>query len=97
MITIVKQPTKLYQEQIKKKHFRCRYCGTEWLADAADYLTVNAEVWINNIEQKNYVTNCPICGNKLYFSYNEKSKTWDDYTEPEKEDLVEVFKKILEN
>lgn len=97
MITIIKQPTKLYQEQVKKKHMHCRYCGTEWLADAADYLTVNAEVWINNVEQKNYVTNCPICGNKLYFAYNEKGKTWDDYTEPEKEDLVEVFKKILES
>ena len=40
MITVIKSPTKQYQEKIPRKHFVCKHCGTEWLADPNDYKTV---------------------------------------------------------
>ena len=75
MIKIIKQPTKMYQEKAVQKHFRCRYCGTEWIADLADYETRKAEVWINNVEQYNYLTICPICGQYHRFEYSDKGRT----------------------
>ena len=78
MIKIIKQPTKMYQEKAVQKHFRCRYCGTEWIADPAEYETRKAEVWIDNVEQYNYLTICPICGQYYCFEYYAKGKTWED-------------------
>ena len=78
MVTIVKQPTKIYQEKTAQKYFRCRYCGTEWIADPADYATRSAEVLINNVEQYNYSTICPICGHFHRFEYSDEGKTWDN-------------------
>ena len=78
MITIVKQPTKLYQERTVQKHFRCRYCGTEWIADPADYVTAKAEVQVNNVEQYNYFANCPICGRHHCFEYFDEGRAWDN-------------------
>lgn len=78
MIKIIKQPTKMYQEKAVQKHFRCRYCGTEWIADPADYETRKAEVWVNNVEQYNYLAICPICGLYHRFEYSDKGRTWDD-------------------
>ena len=78
MITVIKSPTKQYQEKMFRKHFRCKHCGTEWLADYNDYQIVPAEVWINDVEQEDYRVNCPICGWKLYFPYYDKDKTWEN-------------------
>lgn len=68
----------MYQEKVAQKHFRCRYCGTEWIADPADYETRKAEVWINDVEQYNYLAICPICGLHYRFEYSDKGRTWDD-------------------
>ena len=78
MITIIKQPTKQYQEKMFRKHFRCRHCGTEWLADPSDYQIAPSQIWINHIEQENYKVNCPICGWQLYLYYYEVGKTWEN-------------------
>ena len=78
MIKIIKQPTKIYQDQIVQKHFRCRYCGTEWIADPAEYETRRAGVWRNDIEQYNYLTICPICGQYHCFKYCDEGKSWED-------------------
>ena len=78
MIKIIKQPTKMYQEKAVQKHFRCRYCGTEWIADPADYETRKAEVWINNVEQYNYLTIIIIFGQCHRFEYSYKGRTWYD-------------------
>lgn len=37
MIQIIKPPTKTYRDTKMRKHFRCKHCGTEWIADPADY------------------------------------------------------------
>ncbi len=78
MIKIIKQPTKIYQEKAIQKHFRCQYCGTEWIADPADYSPRSAEVWVNNVEQYNYLATCPICGHYHRFKYFDEGKTWDN-------------------
>lgn len=78
MITIIKQPTKQYQEKMFRKHFRCRHCGTEWLADSSDYQIIPSQVQIDNIEQEDYKVNCPICGWQLYLHYYEVGKTWEN-------------------
>lgn len=89
MIQIIKQPTKTYRDIKMRKHFRCRHCGTEWIADPAEYETRKAEVWINNVEQYNYLTICPICGQYHCFEYFDKGKTWEDI--PYNQTDVETF------
>ena len=78
MVTVIKPPTKQYQEKMFRKHFRCRHCGTEWLADSNDYQIVPAGVWIDNVEQENYIVYCPICGWKLYLHYFEENQLWEN-------------------
>lgn len=85
MIQIIKPPTKIYQDIKVRKHFRCRHCGTEWIADLADYEIISAGVWIKDkecmdysIEQYNYHVVCPICGWRNLFEYFDKGKTWED-------------------
>ena len=89
MIQIIKPPIKTYPEKAVHKHFRCRYCGTEWIADPAEYETRRAEVWINDVEQYNYLTICPICGQYHCFEYSAKGKTWEDV--PYNQTSVETF------
>ena len=78
MITVIKSPTKQYQEKIPRKHFVCKHCGTEWLADPNDYQIVPAGVWINDVEQEDYRVNCPICGQRLYLYFFEKNQLWEN-------------------
>ena len=78
MIQIIKSPTKTYQNTKMRKHFRCQHCGAEWVCDDADYDVKKAGVWVNNIEQVNYITICPICGWQNLFEYFNKGKTWED-------------------
>ena len=78
MIQIIKPPTKTYQDTKMRKHFRCKHCGTEWIADPADYDAKKASVWINDIEQWEYLTICPVCGWSNLFEYFDENKTWED-------------------
>ena len=73
MIEIIKYP-----EERKRKQFKCPHCGTEWIADAADYDTKLIEEWIDNIQQVEYFTLCPICGYYCNFSRYEENKFWKD-------------------
>ncbi len=59
---------------IVRKHFKCKYCNSEWLCNGSDY-QVSREFYdrFNAVYKYGYfyIMRCPICGRKLYIEEND--------------------------
>lgn len=60
-----------------RRQFRCKFCGSEWIADKGDYQEKFSGVWVNNIKTYNYYIICPVCGKQNCYPYFDDSN-WKD-------------------